>query len=131
MTAASIDLGITGWHCQAMRTAKRSALATTSSLQIKRTLLDCVEGGARILMTYFGRVTNPRQKENPSSIVCDADLASERFILQRIRTEFPQDHIVSEESGYRRGSSDFTWVVDPLDGTSNFLGHCSSRSNVP
>jgi myo-inositol-1(or 4)-monophosphatase len=54
-------------------------------------------------------------------VVCDADLASERDILRRIRTRFPRDNIVSEESGCTWGSTEFTWVVDPLDGTSNFV----------
>ncbi len=89
--------------------------------RIRRTLTDCTLGGGEILIEHFGQVTHPRPKEHPSSIVCDADLASEEFVLDRIRGEFPDDSIVSEESGCVRGSTDWTWVVDPLDGTSNFV----------
>lgn len=73
-----------------------------------------------MLMGHFGRVTGIRVKENQSSIVTEADLASERFLLEQIRARFPEDGIVAEESGYVPGSTGQTWVVDPLDGTSNF-----------
>ena len=103
------------------RLAKRKASPESSLSTIKRTLLESVRAAGKILLTSFGRVTNPRQKESASSVVCDADLASERDILGRIRTRFPHDSIVSEESGCTWGTTDLTWVVDPLDGTSNFV----------
>ena len=57
------------------------------------------------------------------SLVTDADLASEKVILDRISNYFPADAIISEESGFLRvsrtpGQKD--WIVDPLDGTTNF-----------
>jgi myo-inositol-1(or 4)-monophosphatase len=86
-----------------------------------RTLSELVQGAGDILLKYFGKIVNVRQKEHPSSVVCDADLAAEQYIIQQIRSRFPQDSIVAEESGYCPGSSDYTWVIDPLDGTSNFV----------
>jgi myo-inositol-1(or 4)-monophosphatase len=74
-----------------------------------------------ILLKYYGRVKGVRQKGGLASVVCDADLAAEESILRRLQREFPEDGIVAEESGYRAGSSDYTWVIDPLDGTSNFV----------
>lgn len=74
-----------------------------------------------ILLRYFGRATGIRHKENLTSVVCDADLAADRAIVRQIRREFPDDGIIAEESGHRRGSSGRTWVIDPLDGTSNFV----------
>ena len=81
----------------------------------------CALGAGRILLRYFGGVNHPRQKESPSSIVCDADFAAEEFILKHLRKNFPDHGIISEESGRTIGSSEYTWVVDPLDGTSNFV----------
>jgi myo-inositol-1(or 4)-monophosphatase len=63
---------------------------------------------------------NVRLKGEQSSVVTDADLASERWIIQRIQERFPQHSILAEETGYARHDSEFTWVIDPLDGTSNF-----------
>jgi myo-inositol-1(or 4)-monophosphatase len=87
----------------------------------QRTLSELVQGASEILLKYFGKIVNVRQKEHPSSVVCDADLAAEKYIIQQIRARFPQDGFVAEESGYCPGSSDYTWVIDPLDGTSNFV----------
>ncbi len=72
-------------------------------------------------MRYFGRVTGLRQKEALSSVVCDADLAAEELILKRLAAEFPEDGIIAEESGVTEGRSGRIWIIDPLDGTSNFV----------
>lgn len=53
-------------------------------------------------------------------ILADADLASEKFILQQLRVAFPGHSILSEEAGDDAVSSDFQWIVDPVDGTINF-----------
>jgi myo-inositol-1(or 4)-monophosphatase len=58
-----------------------------------------------------------------SSFVTDADLASERVILERIRATYPGDLVLSEEAGMSAGDRTpgrHIWVVDPLDGTTNF-----------
>jgi myo-inositol-1(or 4)-monophosphatase len=74
-----------------------------------------------VLLTYFGRIKDIRRKENASSVVCEADLASEALVIDAIRAAFPSDGIIAEESGHHSGCSGRTWVIDPLDGTSNFV----------
>ena len=103
------------------RKPSRRTRASLSTAPFIPCLLDCVLGAGQILLRYFGHAIHPRQKENASSIVCDADLAAERFILKHIRARFPHHNIVSEESGRAWQTSEYTWVVDPLDGTSNFV----------
>ena len=51
----------------------------------------------------------------------DADRAADALVVERIRSAFPTDAIVSEEGGRLEGQSGRTWYVDPLDGTINFL----------
>jgi myo-inositol-1(or 4)-monophosphatase len=82
--------------------------------------IDCVKSAGALLMRYRGACLSVKIKENQSSIVTDADLASEQCIVQKIRARFPEHRIISEETGILEAKSDFTWVVDPLDGTSNF-----------
>lgn len=53
-------------------------------------------------------------------LVTEADRASERLIVERLRTHFPAHSIVAEEGGGHEGSSEYRWYVDPLDGTTNF-----------
>ncbi len=61
------------------------------------------------------------QKSTVVNLVTDADHAAEQIIIDRIRAEFPDHHILAEEGGRAdRGDSDFQWIIDPLDGTTNF-----------
>jgi myo-inositol-1(or 4)-monophosphatase len=60
-------------------------------------------------------------KSTPTDLVSDADLSSERLIRERLAEARPQDGFLGEEGGGHDGSSGLTWVIDPLDGTVNFL----------
>ena len=55
-----------------------------------------------------------------SDIVTDADYAAEQAVLATLADVAPDDSWLSEESGFRQGTSDRTWVIDPLDGTVNY-----------
>lgn len=50
----------------------------------------------------------------------EADTTIENFILEAIRKSFPEDSILAEETGEQANSSEYLWIVDPLDGTANF-----------
>lgn len=54
------------------------------------------------------------------NLVTQADEDAERLILAKLREAFPEHGILAEESGETDGASRYTWVVDPLDGTTNF-----------
>lgn len=88
---------------------------------VRDTLLEAAADAARVLRRTFGRITNPRQKGSAYSIVCDADLAAEQRVLRILRSRFARDAVIAEESGFLPGESGRTWVIDPLDGTSNFV----------
>jgi myo-inositol-1(or 4)-monophosphatase len=60
-------------------------------------------------------------KSTPTDLVSDADLAAERAIRELIGARRPDDGFLGEEGGGASGSSGLSWVVDPLDGTVNFL----------
>jgi len=53
-------------------------------------------------------------------LVTEADRASERLIVEKLRNHFPTHSVVAEEGGGQEGSSEYRWYVDPLDGTTNF-----------
>lgn len=59
-------------------------------------------------------------KENESDIVTKADKASDALLQERIKRAYPSHSILTEESGESVASSDWRWVIDPLDGTTNF-----------
>lgn len=76
------------------------------------------EAGA-LLSNYFERHV-PFELKGEHDLVTEADRASERLVIERLRSHFPAHSIVAEEGGGHSGSSEFCWYVDPLDGTTNF-----------
>ncbi|MGD0302278.1 MAG: inositol monophosphatase family protein [Bryobacteraceae bacterium] len=76
------------------------------------------EAGA-LLATYFERRIGFELK-GEFDLVTEADRASERLVVERLRSHFPTHSIVAEEGSSYTGSSDYCWYVDPLDGTTNF-----------
>jgi myo-inositol-1(or 4)-monophosphatase len=78
-----------------------------------------IEAG-RCLMAHFQAPVVARTKTDHSNIVTAADVESERLIVAGLRTRFPDHSIIAEESGVDVRASELTWVIDPLDGTSNF-----------
>jgi myo-inositol-1(or 4)-monophosphatase len=78
----------------------------------------------RILAERLGRVSNIQHKSE-IELVTEVDLASERLIIDRIKTHHPRHAILAEESGETRGvdaspRSEWKWIIDPLDGTTNY-----------
>src|SRR5665213_3555952 len=60
------------------------------------------------------------EKARRADIVTDTDRASEAAILTRLRAEFPAATMLTEETGHHGGSSDERFIIDPIDGTTNF-----------
>ena len=62
--------------------------------------------------------------------VTTADKAFEKFIRMEINSKFPNHQIIGEEFGYQKSKSDFTWVIDPIDGTRSFVIGNPTWSNL-
>ena len=62
--------------------------------------------------------------------VTSADRAFEKFIRFKINKKFPNHEIIGEEYGYKKSKSDFTWVIDPIDGTRSFVIGSPTWSNL-
>ena len=60
-------------------------------------------------------------KATATDMVSDADRAAERLIVERLLAARPDDAVLGEEGGGRSGTSGVRWVIDPLDGTTNYL----------
>jgi len=78
-------------------------------------------GGLLLERVRAGRELEVSSKSTPTDLVSEADLASERAIRALLAERRPQDGFVGEEGGSQDGTSGLDWVVDPLDGTVNFL----------
>jgi myo-inositol-1(or 4)-monophosphatase len=77
-----------------------------------------IEAG-KILQDYFGRNFTVSHK-GQIDLVTEVDLLSEKYIKDQIASHYPKHQILAEEGGLSLTSSDYRWIVDPLDGTTNY-----------
>ena len=68
----------------------------------------------------FGKVSGMLKDGDSNQVLTEADIAIGKYIIEAIKREFPAYNIIDEEAGVIDSGSEFTWVVDPIDGTSNF-----------
>lgn len=87
---------------------------------MKNLLISALKASGDTLLEYFNKPLEIKQKESQSSIVTEADIESEKIIIGLISDVHPTHNIISEEAGFINNNSDYTWIIDPLDGTSNF-----------
>lgn len=81
----------------------------------------CRDAGA-LALDYFQRLESLTvEQKGHQDLVSEADKNVEVLIRERLADYFPQDSIVGEEHAPTTGSSAYTWVIDPIDGTANFL----------
>jgi myo-inositol-1(or 4)-monophosphatase len=86
-----------------------------------RTAIQAAHSAGRIHRRHYGRVRDIQYKsKNKLNLVTEVDRLSERAILSLLRKKFPSHGLWGEESGSQKKDSDFTWIVDPLDGTTNY-----------
>jgi myo-inositol-1(or 4)-monophosphatase len=86
---------------------------------VKRIGIAAAYQAGDILQAKFGKISQVRKK-GAIDLVTEADTASEEHILQVIHSRFPDHGILAEESGRNTVDSAYTWIIDPLDGTTNY-----------
>jgi len=84
------------------------------------TAIYAARAGGAIIRSLFGQDLAAREKRG-ADLVTEADQAAEATILAVLRAAYPDVGIISEECGSLPGTAGYTWVVDPLDGTNNFV----------
>ena len=85
----------------------------------KQTAIEAARKSSEILGSRFGKISRIRKKA-AAEIVTEADTESEKAIVSTIQDRFPDHAILGEEYGLISGTSEYKWIVDPLDGTVNF-----------
>src|ERR1035437_333473 len=84
--------------------------------------IETARDAGRLLIEKFGHKLNI-SKKGDINLVTEADLASESLIVERVKSYYPKHSILAEEtgeSGVAAGDSAWKWIIDPLDGTTNF-----------
>src|SRR3974390_951125 len=92
------------------------------------TAVEIAREAGGLVANYFERRV-PFELKGEFDLVTEADRASERLAVERLRSHFPSHTIVAEEGGGHESASEYRWYVDPLDGTTNFA-HSFPMFNV-
>ena len=84
---------------------------------------------------YFKKLDKPfkitnKLKGKGYDPVTSSDKALEKFIRSKIKKKFPTHQVIGEEYGHKKTSSDFTWVIDPIDGTRSYVIGNPTWSNL-
>lgn len=82
-----------------------------------------LEAGEKLLKDYQNFDRSRVNLKSDFEIVTESDLSSEKLILHGIIKEFPEHGILSEETGEQHADNDYLWIIDPIDGTTNFSIH--------
>jgi len=86
---------------------------------IEQVALRAAQAAGRIHMRWLNK-TKAIRKGNPLDLVTEADKEAEAAVIKMIRRAFPEHAILAEESGASTNASEHRWIIDPLDGTTNF-----------
>lgn len=82
---------------------------------------EVLEEASEIAQRNFGKSLSISTKEDDNNqVLTETDLAIGKLIVEKISQQYPVHNIIDEEAGVVDKSSEYTWVIDPIDGTSNF-----------
>lgn len=79
-----------------------------------------LQAASKIANANFGKVVGQTKPDDNNQVLTDTDFAVGKLIVEQVQTEYPQYNLIDEEAGIIDNKSEHTWVVDPIDGTSNF-----------
>jgi myo-inositol-1(or 4)-monophosphatase len=104
-----------------------------------KTAIEAATSAGRLVREGFGRAISVRAKTNARDLVTEVDTASQEMIVNILKGEFPDIPILAEEGARGIHDTDIMWIVDPLDGTTNFtrgielftVAICMSVGRVP
>lgn len=95
-------------------------METALKLELLNTAREAALKAGEIHLKYYGKEKQIDYKLNEFDLVTNVDNESERIVVETIKSKFPDQDILAEESQPTQNHSDFLWVIDPLDGTTNY-----------
>ena len=89
--------------------------------QLEELALELATGAAAVVRAARGAALDVSVKSTQTDLVTAADRASERWLREQLGLRRPDDAVLGEEAGAEAGTSGVRWVLDPIDGTVNFV----------
>src|SRR6185312_7587902 len=79
-----------------------------------------LQKASKIANDHFGNVPTMEKGTDNNQVLTETDLAVGKLLVSEVQKKFPEHNVIDEEAGVIDNASDYTWVIDPIDGTSNF-----------
>lgn len=89
-------------------------------MKYREFIVNVLGEASKIALEHFGKVSGVTKPGDNNQVLTEADLAVGKKIISLIEQKYPSHNIIDEEAGVMDKNSEFTWVIDPIDGTSNF-----------
>ncbi len=89
-------------------------------MEYKDFITQSLKKASDVARKSFGKVAGITKEDDNNQVLTETDLEIGKLLIEKIQAKFPEHNIIDEEAGIIDNKSDFTWVIDPIDGTSNF-----------
>jgi len=89
-------------------------------MEYKNFITQSLEEVSDIARKSFGKVAGTTKEDDNNQVLTETDIEIGALLIKKIKDSFPEHNIIDEEAGVIDNGSNFTWVIDPIDGTSNF-----------
>jgi len=87
---------------------------------MKSLIIRAAKEAGKVILKNYDNIGELKFKA-PRSIVTKVDLMADKVIIKTIKQRFPDHNFITEETGVIKKNSEYTWIVDPIDGTTNFV----------
>lgn len=91
-----------------------------SHMNYRSFISEQLQQAAKIADSYFGKVSGTVKPDDSNQVLTQADIAIGEHLVAAVRATYPDHNVIDEEAGVIDNVSRYTWVIDPIDGTSNF-----------
>jgi myo-inositol-1(or 4)-monophosphatase len=88
---------------------------------LKQAIIAAKKASVPILSNFEKIKTIKKKNKNIRDLITEVDILSEKKIISSLKAKFTKHNFLAEESGLQNNKSDFTWIIDPLDGTVNYI----------
>jgi len=89
-------------------------------MQYQQFIESALKEAAKISNEQFGKVSGATKGEDNNQVLTETDLAVGQLLVEKVKQTYPDYNIIDEEAGVVDNHSEYTWIIDPIDGTSNF-----------
>jgi len=88
--------------------------------EIREVAVEAARKAGTYALSHMERIGKISHKQGYGNLVTDIDKGCENIIIDRIKKDFPSHSVLAEESGGEIREEEFSWIIDPIDGTTNY-----------